>query len=110
MEDAINYYEENDPKGECVLVIEGRSREERRQEEVAKWEEMSIEEHMEYYLNQGIAKKEAMKRGATALYVSASPTQETIDFYTTMGYKVNTNPIESYANDEPRDIHMECEF
>ena len=61
MEDAINYYEENDPKGECVLVIEGRSREERRQEEVAKWEEMSIEEHMEYYLNQGIAKKEAMK-------------------------------------------------
>lgn len=61
LEDAINYYEENDPKGECVLVIEGRSREELRQEEVAKWEEMSIEEHMEYYLNQGIAKKEAMK-------------------------------------------------
>ena len=61
LEDAIHYYEENDPKGECVLVIEGRSREELRQEEVAKWEEMSIEEHMEYYLNQGIAKKEAMK-------------------------------------------------
>ena len=61
LEDAVNYYEENEPKGECVLVLEGRSREELRQEEVAKWEEMSIEEHMDYYLNQGIQKKEAMK-------------------------------------------------
>ena len=61
LEDAVNYYEENEPKGECVLVLEGRSREELRQEEVAKWEEMSIEEHMEYYLNQGIQKKDAMK-------------------------------------------------
>lgn len=61
LDEAVRYYEENDPKGECVLVIEGRSREEIRQEEVAKWEEMSIEEHMEYYLNQGISKKDAMK-------------------------------------------------
>ena len=61
LKEAVQYYAENDPKGECVLVIEGRSREELRQEEVAKWEEMSIEEHMEYYLNQGVAKKEAMK-------------------------------------------------
>ena len=57
-----------------------------------------------------VAKKEAKKRGAIALYVSASPAQETIDFYTTMGFKVSTNPIESYANDEPRDIQMECEL
>ena len=61
LEEAIAYYEENEPKGECVLVLEGRSREELRQEEVAKWEEMSIEEHMDYYLKQGIQKKEAMK-------------------------------------------------
>ena len=64
LEEAIQYYEENDPKGECVLVIEGRSREELRQEEVSKWEEMSIEEHMELYLGQGIDKKEAMKKVA----------------------------------------------
>lgn len=62
--EAIQYYEENDPKGECVLVIEGRSREELRQEEVSKWEEMSIEEHMELYLGQGIDRKEAMKKVA----------------------------------------------
>ena len=64
IEDAISYYEENEPKGECVLVIEGKSREELRQEEITKWEEMSIQEHMEYYLNQGIDKKEAMKKVA----------------------------------------------
>lgn len=61
LEEAISYYEANEPKGECVLVLGGRSREELRQEEVAKWEEMTIEEHMDYYLNQGIQKKEAMK-------------------------------------------------
>lgn len=62
--EAIQYYEANDPKGECVLVMEGRSREELRQEEVSKWEEMSIEEHMDLYLGQGIDRKEAMKKVA----------------------------------------------
>ena len=64
IEEAVSYYESNEPKGECVLVIEGRSREELRQEEVAKWEEMSVEAHMEYYLKQGVDKKEAMKKVA----------------------------------------------
>lgn len=59
--EAIEYYEANAPKGECVLVIAGQSREEMRMEEQARWEEMSVEEHMEYYLSQGISKKEAMK-------------------------------------------------
>lgn len=61
LEEAISFYELNEPKGECVLVLEGRSREELRQEEAAKWEEMSIEEHMAYYMDQNIAKKDAMK-------------------------------------------------
>lgn len=64
LEEAIAYYEVNEPKGECVLVLEGRSREELRQEELAKWEEMSIEEHMAYYEEQGIDHKEAMKKVA----------------------------------------------
>ena len=62
--EADAYYEANDPKGECVLVIEGRSREEMRQEEQARWEEMSIEEHMEHYLAQGMNRKDAMKQTA----------------------------------------------
>lgn len=61
LEEAIQYYEANEPKGECVLVMEGKSREELRREEVSKWEEMSIEQHMEYYTSQGVDKKEAMK-------------------------------------------------
>ena len=51
----------NAPRGEYVLVIEGKSFEEKRDEEISKWEEMSIKEHMDFYMNQGVAKKEAMK-------------------------------------------------
>lgn len=59
--EAISYYEMNEPKGECVLVIEGKSRDELKQEAVAKWEEMTLEAHMAYYEKQGIDRKEAMK-------------------------------------------------
>ena len=62
--EAASYYEANDPKGECVLVIEGRSREEMAQEARERWEEMSVEEHMQYYISQGMDKKEAMKKVA----------------------------------------------
>ena len=61
---AVAYYEANDPKGECVIVIAGRSREEIRQEEKARWEDMSIEDHMEHYISQGLDRKEAMKKVA----------------------------------------------
>ena len=61
IEDILKFYETQEPKGECVLVIEGKSREELVQEERARWEEMTIEEHMEVYLAQGMDKKEAMK-------------------------------------------------
>lgn len=59
--EALEYYRENAPKGECVLVIEGKSRDAIRAEEQQRWEELSVEEHMEHYLSQGIEKKEAMK-------------------------------------------------
>ena len=59
--EAIDYYEENEPKGECVLVIEGRSREEIKKEQQMKWEEISLEEHMAHYEQQGMSRKEAMK-------------------------------------------------
>ena len=61
LEEAISYDENNGPKGECVLVLEGKSRMEIREEEISRWEEMSVEEHMEYYLSQGIEKKEGEK-------------------------------------------------
>ena len=61
LEDAITRYEQEDPKGECVLVIEGRSQKEIEDEAKAAFEEISIEEHMKRYEDQGIARKEAMK-------------------------------------------------
>ena len=59
--DACTYYEIHDPRGECVLVIQGKSREALKEEEQAKWEELSIDEHMQVYLSKGVEKKEAMK-------------------------------------------------
>ena len=61
IEDILKFYETQEPKGECVLVLEGKSRQELVEEERARWEEMSIEEHMNVYLGQGMDKKEAMK-------------------------------------------------
>lgn len=61
LEEAVAHYEANSPKGECVLVIEGKSREEAREEERKQWEEMTIEDHMEVYTKQGMDKKSAMK-------------------------------------------------
>lgn len=64
LESAAIYYEDNPPKGECVLVIEGKSRQMAICEEQKRWESLSIEEHMEHYLSGGINKKEAMKKVA----------------------------------------------
>ena len=58
---AIEKYNEKEPKGEFVLVIEGKSQDEIKEEKRKQWEDMSIEEHMEYYVNQGNDKKAAMK-------------------------------------------------
>lgn len=58
---AVSYYEEQEPKGECVIVIEGRSRKEIEAEAIASWEAMSIEEHMQYYEEKGTDRRQAMK-------------------------------------------------
>ena len=59
--EALSYYETEEPRGECVLVIEGKSRLEIQQEQERSWEAVSIEEHMKRYLDGGTDKKEAMK-------------------------------------------------
>lgn len=60
-DEALARYEAEEPKGECVLVIEGKSIEQKKEELAKSWEEMEIEEHMAYYENQGIDRKEAMR-------------------------------------------------
>ena len=57
----LSYYEDKEPRGEYVLVICGKSREDIVKEQQSSWEQLSIEEHMAHYENQGIDHKEAMK-------------------------------------------------
>lgn len=64
LKEAVDYYKTESPRGEYVLVLEGKSREKLRQEEIAAWEVMSIEEHVAYYEKQGMDHKSAMKQAA----------------------------------------------
>lgn len=61
---ALERYESEEPRGEYVLVIEGKSRREKESERQAQYAELPIEEHMRRYEQQGIDRKEAMKRVA----------------------------------------------
>lgn len=58
---AMATYDSTEPKGEYVLIIEGRSYEEQEIEKKSRWEEIAIPEHMKIYTEQGLDKKEAMK-------------------------------------------------
>lgn len=64
LEEAIDYYDVNEPKGEFVLVIEGADPMELKKEEMQEFLSMSIPEHVAYYMQQGMDKKEAMKKAA----------------------------------------------
>ena len=59
--EAIEYYDSKEPKGEYVLVISGKPMEEIQAEKREQWELMTIEEHVQFYMNQDIDKKTAMK-------------------------------------------------
>ncbi len=63
-DEAVDYYEANEPKGEYVLVIEGKSRAEMVKEQQAQWESMSVTRHVDMYIAAGMDKKDAMKAAA----------------------------------------------
>lgn len=64
LKDALERYEAEEPRGEYVLVLEGKSFEQKKEESIKTWEEMTIEEHMAYYEAQGMDNKSAMKQVA----------------------------------------------
>lgn len=64
LENALKKYGDEEPRGEYVLVLAGKSRAEKKQEAIAAWESMSIEEHMAYYEKEGLDSKAAMKQVA----------------------------------------------
>lgn len=64
IEGALSLYEKEEPRGEYVLVIEGKSLLQKREEVRESWLSMSIEEHMAYYTETGLDEKSAMKQVA----------------------------------------------
>lgn len=64
LKEAIPYYEQNEPRGEYVLVLEGCSRQQMEQEAQDAWKEMSLGDHMKLYEEQGMNRKDAMKQVA----------------------------------------------
>ena len=64
LEEVINYFSERSIKGEFVLVVEGKQQEEIDRENKEKWEELSIEDHIRLLMNEGLNKKEAIKKVA----------------------------------------------
>ena len=59
--EAVAHYTEEEPKGECVLVLAGRPDEEIRAEQAEAWADLSLEEHVAKYEASGMDRKEAMK-------------------------------------------------
>ena len=64
IEDALAMYETQEPRGEYVLVIEGKSLARKKEERQESWQSMSIEDHMAYYKESGLDEKNAMKQVA----------------------------------------------
>lgn len=61
LDDALEFYEDNEPRGEYVLVLEGKNKEELRKEKQDSFQNISIEEHVASYERSGMDRKEAMK-------------------------------------------------
>ncbi len=64
LQEAVPYYEQNEPRGEYVLVLEGCSRQQMEQEAQDAWKEMPLKDHMKVYEDQGMNRKDAMKQVA----------------------------------------------
>ena len=62
--DVIEYFKDKNPRGEFVLVVEGKTDEEIEMEQRSSWENMSIAEHIRKYINEGLSKKGAVKKVA----------------------------------------------
>ena len=54
------------------------------------------------------AKELAKTAGATQLYISAFSSEDTIEFYKSMGCVITDNPIIELTKEEPCDLQMVC--
>lgn len=61
---AVQYYKEEEPRGEYVLILQGKDLKDIEEEDKETWAQMSIESHMTIYLNKGMDEKSTMKQVA----------------------------------------------
>lgn len=61
LSEAIDYYKNNEPRGEYVICIEGKDIKEIKKQQEESWLSLSLEEHMAMYEENGIDRKEAMR-------------------------------------------------
>ena len=61
LQEAMDFYEASEPRGEMVIIIEGLSPEEKRGLNAQNWEGVSVSGHLEMYMQQGLDEKDAMK-------------------------------------------------
>ena len=59
--EVLDYYKDKEPRGEYVLVLEGKTKEQVEEERKKEWENLTLEEHMQVYEEKGVSHKEAMK-------------------------------------------------
>lgn len=64
LKEAIEKYEKQAPKGEFVIIVEGISEDEITENNKKVWGNMNLEEHLDFYMREGLDKKEAMKKVA----------------------------------------------
>ena len=62
--ELLEKYEAEEPRGEFVIVVEGRSLKEIEEEKRSAWDDITIPEHVKRYMQEGLDKKEAMKKVA----------------------------------------------
>lgn len=79
LEKALEYYKEHEPRGEYVLILSGADRETINKEQIEAWLEKSPSEHLDYYMNKGMSKNEAIKQIAKDRGISR---KEAYSFYT----------------------------
>ena len=61
LENSINLYEDKEPKGEFVIILEGKDEIEIEEEKIKEWDKLSVNDHIDMYLEKGMTKKDAMK-------------------------------------------------
>lgn len=72
MEEVINYFTDNEPKGEIVIIIEGISRQLVIEEERKAFDKITVFEHVNSYIDKGMSEKDAMKQASKDRGVSKS--------------------------------------